>query len=533
MQTQSLYSRIDQRFKNIDQFTTITHKVEDEAIACVIRSIKGIFKTLNREDENSRDLAGLLWVFQTTLNATLVSYDDPSLFLKNKSQDIVAALKKLNADALVISAFEASVNQLWSKNKNNKFERLLAITEGAYAETDLVGLVGKIMYGHDPACINIALSRLSNYGVSLTNVDRKRLLRWALFKKIFILAPPAKPSMDLMKVIFYTGVTSEVNLILYEHENFYVPPRIELPISSNFKGHVQKFKTTKIIAQAAATDDSESELNSWVEESFWNDIHGGNRIKTAQTVAAHYILFDGGEGAFMPVQGKVLHIDKSVTSSDEARFIYDLSYVSILELTESDYVLLRRNTSGFLLNEDGEGVEDGEDSAGLLDQITDWKSALDALLLTKDYSEIANLMYLKGVHVTASKIKQWAGVDVIGPSSEVEFKALIAVLGEEGKLNASVEDMRKYSAERWASIHDYRVSRQKAGNKARQSILDTLLTRIEGLDIDSSDGAKSLDSELGQNLLIRRVASIDQAISYVHQSSLFKIDDLKGNKWLR
>jgi hypothetical protein len=64
-------------------------------------------------------------------------------------------------------------------------------------------------------------------------------------------------------------------------------------------------------------------------------------------------------------------------------------------------------------------------------------------------------------------------------------------------------------------------------------VLEGLLEKIEGLDIDSFDGAKSLDSQLGQNILIRRVASIDQSISYVYQSSLYMIDDLRGNKWLR
>jgi hypothetical protein len=53
------------------------------------------------------------------------------------------------------------------------------------------------------------------------------------------------------------------------------------------------------------------------------------------------------------------------------------------------------------------------------------------------------------------------------------------------------------------------------------------------LDIDSSVGAKNLDSHLGQNILIKRVAVIDQSVAYVNQSRLFKIDDLRGNKWLR
>jgi hypothetical protein len=142
-------------------------------------------------------------------------------------------------------------------------------------------------------------------------------------------------------------------------------------------------------------------------------------------------------------------------------------------------------------------------------------------------------MRAKGLVISPGKIKQWEGINVIAPNSEVEFNCLISVLADEEKLSSSIKDVERYSADKWASIHEYRVSRQKAGNRARQTVLETLLAKIDGLDIDSPDGAKSLDLQLGQNLLIRRVASIDQSISYVHLSSLYKIDDLRGNKWLR
>jgi len=154
-------------------------------------------------------------------------------------------------------------------------------------------------------------------------------------------------------------------------------------------------------------------------------------------------------------------------------------------------------------------------------------------LLTRDYADVAYLMRSKGLAVVPGKIKQWEGVDVIAPNSEHEFKALMEVLWDEGKLGPSIEDIKEYAAEKWSAIHDYRVSRQKAGYRARQTVLERLLEKIEGIDIDSADGAKSLELQVDQNILIRRVASIDQSVSYVYQSSLYKIDDLRGNKWLR
>ena len=529
----SQYSRASSRFKNIAEFTVITNKVEDVVIAAVTRAVMGIFKNLDKSDEDAKSLVGLLWVFKTILNSTLISLDDPVLRLKDRYQEISSLLKRQNIDPSMISALEASTELLWSKHKNNKFDRLLSISEGFLSKSESMGLVGKILYGNDPACINFTISSLSNYGLKFTNIVAKQQIKSSIFQKIFIVSPPMRASMDLMKTIFYSGVTPEVNLVLYEHENFYAPARIELPISPNFQKMIQKFKASKIVASVSTPDSSDSELNSWAEESFWIDIHGGSRTKTAQSIPVYYILFEGGEGAFMPVSGKVLHIDKSTNSIGQSGFRYDLSHVNILDLVEGDYVLLRKNSSGFLFNEEVDGIDDEEEDDGVFDKITDWKNALSALLLTRDYAEIAHLMRSKGVTIVPRKIKQWEGVEVIAPNSEVEFKALIEVLVDEGKLSLSVSDIKAYATNKWSDIQDYRVSRQRAGYRARKTLLEGLLEKIEGLDIDSSDGAKSLDSQLGQNILIRRVASIDQSISYVYHSSLYRIDDLRGNKWLR
>ena len=527
----SPYSQASIHFKNISQFTVITHKVEDSVIAAITCAVKNVFKNLDKLDDEAKNLAGLLWVFKTILNSTLIPPDSYELGLKDRYQEIFALLKQQNVDSTMLQAFEASVKPLWSKHKNNKFDCLLKISKSFLGESESMGLVGKILYGNDPACINFTISNLSNFGFKFTNIETKRQLKNSIYQKIFIVSPPMRASIDLMKTIFYSGVTPEVDLVLYEHENFYAPSRIELPISPDFQKRIQKFKVSKIVAPAAIVGSSDSELNSWADESFWIDIHGGSRTKTAQSVPAHYILFDGGEGAFMPVQGKVLHISKSITFADQGGFSYDLSHVDILDLSEGDYVLLRKNSSGFLFNEEVDGINDEEED-GVLDKITGWKNALSALLLTKDYLEIACLMQSKGVTAVPGRIKQWEGIDVIAPNSEAEFRALIEVLWDEGKLSLNISDIKAYATEKWSGIHDYRVSRQRAGYKARQKVLKELLAKINGLDIDSSDGAKSLDLKLGQNILIMRVASIDQSISYVYQSRLYKIDDLSGNKWL-
>lgn len=528
----SRYFQVSQRFYNISQFTVVTHKVEDRVIADFSKVVKKIFSGLDRSNDDLTNLVGLLWVFKTIVNSTLTPFDSPLLDLKTKYEQISTLLKKSGVDVFLIDTFELSATQLISKYKNNKFDRLLTVANQSDDTNDVMGIVGKIMYGNDPACINSTISSLSNYGLKFSNIESKRQFDTDSFRRIFIVSSPIRASMDLMKAVFYSGVTPIVELLLYEHETFYLPTRIEPPISESFKKYIKKFKFSRTTSEIPSSGLEEPLLNNWAEDNFWIEIHGGSRTKTAQTVPAYYILFDGGEGAFMPTKGKVLHIIKSERSGAHI-FSYDLTHVDILDLTEGDYVLLRKNSSGFLFNENIDGIYNEEDDDGVLDDITDWKNALGALLLTKGYSEIAQLMQSKGVTISSSQIKHWVGSDVIAPNSELEFKALISVLGDENKLSGSIEDVNKYSANKWASIRQYRVSRQKAGNKARQSILDSLLSKVEGIDLGSPDAAKNLNLEHGQNILIRRIASIDQSISYVNQSNLYRIDDLRGNKWLR
>lgn len=334
--------------------------------------------------------------------------------------------------------------------------------------------------------------------------------------------------------MFHSGVTSNVEVFLYEDEKFNIPSRIEIPIQSDLKHLINKIKFKNIIFDAADSINDEPDLNNWIEGKFWEDIHSGNREKNSYTVASHYILFESGDGAFLPVQGKILHLDKKRSNENLKLSEYKLSYVDIIELEEGDYVLLRTNTAGFLLNE--ELVNNDSETVfeeNVLDKITDWKKSLEALLLTKDYSQIADQMNAMGVKVNSAKIKQWNGIDVIAPNSEDEFKALIKVLFAEGKLNSNITDVELYSSVIWRDILDYRIARQKAGTQARSNILEKLLLRIKGIDLDLTSSHENINLNIGQNLMIRRVAMFDRTIAYVQNSELFKVNEMRNFKWLR
>jgi hypothetical protein len=235
----SQYSRTSSCFKNIAEFTVITHKVEDAVITAVTRAVMGIFKKLDKSDEDAKNLVGLLWVFKTILNSTLIPLDDPALRLKERYQEILSLLKRQNIDPSMLSTLEASAELLWSKHKNNKFDRLLSISEGFSSKSESMGLVGKILYGNDPACINFTISSLSNYGLKFTNIQTKQQIKSLIFQKIFIVSPPMRASMDLMKTIFYSGVPPKLTRFCMSMKIFMPHPELSyrflLIFSKGFK----------------------------------------------------------------------------------------------------------------------------------------------------------------------------------------------------------------------------------------------------------------------------------------------------------
>jgi hypothetical protein len=528
----SSYSTSIKSFENISKLSISIYKIEDIDILNFNKVIFEIIKLLNRNDEDDQILASQLWVCKTIVNATLINYNDPALMLIERLNSISKLLIQLSINVNLINKFKSLIVIIVEKKSNKKFEKLLSISKESNNNCNKSGIVGRNLFGYDPACFDFFVSNISNYGFKFDNIKNRSQLFDFNFSKIIIVGSPNKSSLELMRAVFYSGTTSKIDVFLYDHENFSIPPRVEIPIQSELKNLIKKINFKNIKYDNSEISEDESELNNWIEDEFLTNIHAGSQIKTNSTVPSHYILFENGEGAFMPVNGKILHLNKKKSFENSYSSEYELSYIDILELEEGDYVLLRTNDCGFLVNEELSGDED-EDDEGVLDKITTWKTALDALLLTKDYSQIADLLSAMGVKVNSAKIKQWNGINVIAPNSEEEFKGLINLLNKEGKLNTNIKDVDQYASYTWKGIVDYRVSRQKAGTKVRSKILDNLLLKIKGVDLFSANTNNNLDFDLGQNLLIRRISTFDRNVAYVHTSDLFKINELRNFRWLR
>jgi hypothetical protein len=186
-----------------------------------------------------------------------------------------------------------------------------------------------------------------------------------------------------------------------------------------------------------------------------------------------------------------------------------------------------------MLDEASDRIMSGEDNDSLFEIATDWKEALEALLVTHSNKEIAQLLRERSTPTSAISIHQWCGPDVLGPRDESVFRGLINLLAEKGKIKKADEELNAYVNSRWNSLQDLRSVRQKAGNLIRQDLFKALFSRFKKGHGKLADGEIiHIEGDAGAELLILRVSSVDRIPAHVPLSRIGHVDDLKGKKWL-
>ena len=333
-----------------------------------------------------------------------------------------------------------------------------------------------------------------------------------------------------MSDLLFSGIAARIEVLLYPGEKFQVPKRLMLPDNGIFVGHLQKSEIDREVVVVPG-DQGFSAVDTWVNEAFWQGLHGAARNGSHDLSPARYMLFCDGTGAFLPENGRVMTLPADGKVTDES----DLCIVRVEDVCEGDTVVLRSGDSGFLLDEASERIMGREGNESLFEMATDWKDALDALLVTLTNEEAAHALRERGVSTSATSIHQWVGPEVLGPGNERVFRELLNLLADKGKIQKSGAELSSYADSRWESLQALRGLHQKAGNLIRQDLFRALFSRFgnESEHRSLSDRESiHIEGDTGAELLVLRVASVDGNTAYVQPSRLGKLDDLKGNKWL-
>jgi hypothetical protein len=509
----------------VSQFNS--HEIQSQPIAHIMRDSSQLFKILDHSDSAQADISLRLWLLRSSVLFTLLPFNDASLGLKNRMEELSLSSKGLPEAALFIQSIEKAVDELIECGTNIK-RRWLLNTTNNIKSFDGVGILCALSFGKTPGWPVEASLELTNLLKGVKLIGSKKDLRSGVFERIILPCACRNVSPLLLAEIIYAGRTKVIDALLYPDEKFSNPKRLVPPVGSIFKGKLQK-QTREYEVHVVREINTVASVDTWMNDVFWQKLHGGSRSASASLVSANYVLFRDGSGTFLPENGRVPILPETVDPTN----ISDLRLVPVENVCEGDLVVLRAGDSSFLLDEASDQIMNNAGVQNLVDEATDWKSALDALLLTQTCEEISQSLRERGVSISPMAINHWSGPDVLGPGSERAFKALIGLLGDRGKLSENCKNISEYAESRWTSLRELRGIRHRAGNQIRQELLTELFSRL-GSDITQLADRTSIhiEGDSGVELLILRVSAVDQNSAFVPPSRLCRLDDLRGNKWL-
>lgn len=518
----SSISDVSTIFENVRLASVHTHVVENASISFFMKTSARLFKLLDRSDSVQVEFSLRLWILRSTIAFTVLPFDTPALELRSKIDELSRLSSVIPETIPLVEELTQALNELMGLRVNPKMERILTIISCESVEPTLqrTAIFHALASGKTPGWPLEALAGLSNHFSGVKLVGRRFELRSAVFERIILPCGCQNVSSLLLGDIFHSGRASRIDALLYDGERLRIPKRLVLPVTYPFKGRLQETQTNQ--------ESHSSPIDTWVNEVFWQSIHGAPRTTGANRVRAFYTLFCDGTGAFLSADRRALILTENEHFTDDS----NLRLVRVEDISEGDLVVLRTGSSGALLDEESEQIMDRLDEQGLVEEATHWKDALDALLLTHSPGQVAQELRDRGVTASATSVRQWAGVEALGPGNEIVFEALISLLSEKGKLEVK-NDLKTYANNIWTKLKELRSVRQKAGSAIRQELIDALRVQFSGRTIQLDDRTSvQLDGGGSIKLLILRVSSIDKVASFIQPSRLLQIDDLRGNKWL-
>ena len=460
----------------------------------------------------------------------MLPFDDPAIELSLQLSELVKAAECMPEASELIGSISNSVAEVLSGVKNPKREWLIRMNSEHLVEERSVGVLTRLSAGRSPGWPRHNLGMLADIGLKFVPITSKKDLHGNQFDLVILPCACANVHPSLLLEIFFAGLIPRIDILLYQGERFYVPQRIVLPPDNIFSGH---FQTSKM-EQTSFEVPSEpllTAVDAWMNEAFWQGLHGATRNRLHNLVPARYILFRDGTGAFFPEDGRITILP----ADDILKSENDLCFARLDDVNEGERVVLRSGNSGLLLDDASERIVGGVDHESLFDKATGWKEALEALLITLTAEEISTSMRERGVTASSTSIAQWAGPDVLGPGSAKVFHQLISFLSEKGKILKTGSELSNYANNCWEGLQELRGLHLKAGNLIRQDLFKALFTRFESEPkaVDQLDReCISIQGDSSAQLLILRVAAVDNRTAYVQLSRLGKIEQLEGNKWL-
>lgn len=524
------FSRINRTFENARLISLVRHEIEFPIASKIIQASSRLFQILDRSDPAQAEISRRLWVLRSTILFTLLPFNDSDLKIELQMKELKLATESMPEARPMIESLGESILAILTDPSNPKCKWINChVFESDENVIEKTGILTALSFGRAPGWPIEKANQLQELIGFMIPIASRKTLKSYIFHNIILPCACSNVSDLLLNDLLFSGVASKFDVLLYPGEKFHVPHRLMLPEDGFFSSHLQKadIEHEVLVVNGHGT----TEEDSWINEAFWQGLHGAERKGSFGLSPARYMLFYDGAGVFLPEDGRVITLPADSNVTNEG----DLCFLKVENVSEGDIVVLRSGDSGFLLDNASERIMGRADNESLLERATDWKEALDALLVTNTCEDVVNALAERGVSTRAASVQQWVGPEVLGPGDERVFRELINLLADKGKIKKSGADLMIYVDKCWHDLQTIRGLHQKAGNLIRQDLFRALFKRFGNASspiVFSDRETIHIAGDTDAELLIMRVNSVDTNVAYVPAFRLGKIDELKENKWL-
>jgi len=515
------------RFANAAEVQIREVCIDSPAVAAVLTASRNLFSCLDPQDPYQVGLIRQLWSLRACILFTLLPFDSDKIRLIERQQSLTDGTLQIPGARDAVSNLTKSMKALLARPENPKYFWLkteCGCSKGKRgAELTATGIFLMMAWGRTYGWPE------NNGGHMVMSVhgqiiDSPKILAGRVFDRIVIPGTCRYLSSRLYSEIFDLGRTSMVDVLLYPGETFIPRERLSPPDSLLFDGRLNASQFVTVSATSCKRKDGTDQVDTdeQIQQAMWQIFHEGQNAHSSDCKAARYILCKGGRGIFVPDGTHVLVWHEASGCADAT-----LECIFAEQLFENDWIVIRPDGTGHLL--DLLSAEDGFYQK--MEEVCDWRPALDALMLTASAEQIAQEMYADGAHGVslAHSLRNWVDGTVYGPGSQREFGALIAVLIRHDKL-PEPENFERYVSDRWTGLRKLRGMRHRAGITLR----DTLQQQIEDALRERAYPAEGHDSIVLENEVeveLIQVEAVDDRIHSVPVSLLSHLQFMRGGRW--
>gem|GEM_PF-2578924 len=523
-----IFKETSRRMANSASLRVREINIHSKEVADVLDKCRILFLIFDRNDPSQIDLIRGLWELRLRVMFSMLPFDSESLGLLKQFTSFSEHALRVPEAVDVTHQLSIAVQNLIRKPENPKYLWLMTnFSNSQVSDGEDLGLLTSMVRGRTvslPETIDNTNHRSREWNL----IDSHQTLESRTLDKMILLGTCQYLSYRFFNRIFYLGCCREIDILLYQGERFYLKDRLRLPDSPCFHG---RLTSSRVAISKYFTDTQSPGLGSSLDEdidkqldhALWDMAHAEDRVQSSGLLPAYYMLLKDGNGLFVQ-QGREVNLLVNQTAEGDAHIITR----NIEDVDEGDLLLIQPTETECLLDI----FSEKEDFFKTLETECDWRSNLEALLLTKTPEEVANAMLEEGAHGNSlgSSVRNWASGEVYGPGSKNELYALLSVLIQYGKIEKQ-QDMDEYVEGRWVGLQNLRSIRHRAGIQLQQEISCQILRVLRDLG-GVVDEIQSLHLENGVQVSVKEVVAVDDRLSWVAPFKLSQLHPVRGGQWL-